>query len=234
MIWAIELGNTRSKRTQFNASGVQLGNTEYFAVDSLEWCAEISPGTVLRIANTAQRSLPESLIPCILTPEHPWPFRREASPTIGMDRCLAVMGVRSLHPKGPVAVISCGTCLTGTLLDADQALRGGPISPGWSMRLQAMSDGAPALPRLAPVEAPFTPSGTTNTESSMQQGAYHGMLAEIRSWIAAWRQEYPDVAIFLTGGDGPAFAKPLESGIFAASNLEALGIFAQYDYEKNL
>jgi hypothetical protein len=42
------------------------------------------------------------------------------------------------------------------------------------------------------------------------------------------------VAIFLTGGDGPAFAKPLESGIFAASNLEALGIFAQYDYEKNL
>ncbi|MFZ8962142.1 MAG: hypothetical protein ACO2YM_01535, partial [Schleiferiaceae bacterium] len=61
MIWAIELGNTRSKRTQFNARGVQLGNTEYFAVDSLEWCAEISPGTVLRIANTAQRSLPESL-----------------------------------------------------------------------------------------------------------------------------------------------------------------------------
>jgi len=37
----------------------------------------------------------------------------------------------------------------------------------------------------------------------------------------------PRCGHFLTGGDGPAFAKPLESGIFAASNLEALGIFAQ-------
>jgi len=234
MIWAIELGNTRSKRTQFNALGVQHGNTEYFAVDSLEWSQGISPGTVLRVANTAQRSLPETMTSCVLTPDHPWPFRHEAAPTIGVDRCLGVLGARRLHPLGPIAVISCGTCLTGTLLDADQTLRGGPISPGWWMRLRAMSDGAPTLPRVAPAEAPFTPSGTTSTESSMQQGAYHGMLSEIQSWITAWRHQYPDVAIFLTGGDGPAFAKPLESGIFAASNLEALGIFAQYDYEKNL
>jgi len=234
MIWAIELGNTRNKRTRFSPHGEQLGETEFFKLDDWSWLDSMTEGVELRIVNTAQRFVPEDLSTAVLTQDSPWPMTWQAAPTIGLDRCLAVLGARRLHPVGDLAVISCGTCLTGTLLDAANTLRGGPISPGWTMRLEAMAAGARVLPRLSPESLPFSPTGTITTESSMQQGAYHGMLAEMQFWIASWRQEYPDVAIYLTGGDGSAFAKPLESGIFAASNLEALGIFAQYDYEKNL
>ncbi len=210
-----------------------LGETEFFSTDDMTWLEALPAGVVLRIVNTANGPLPDVLLNSVVTRDHPWPLTWGAAPTIGLDRCLAVIGARSIHPHGEIAVISCGTCLTGTLLDATNTLRGGPISPGWNMRLQAMADGAPALPRLTPEIAALTPAGTPSTEASMRQGAYHGMLVEMQSWMSSWRQEYPKVAIYLTGGDGLAFAKPLESGIFAASNLEALGILAQYNYEKN-
>lgn len=233
MIWAIELGNTRTKVTCLDASGASIVDTRYFAPEDFSWAQDLTPSFPLRIANTAQRSVPQHLQICQVELSAPWPFQLDCSPSIGVDRCLAVLGARQLHPSGPLAVISCGTCLTGTLLDDQNRLSGGPISPGWTMRLRAMAHFAPALPVLSPEASPLTPRGTRSTESSMQQGAFAGMATEMEYWIQAWQREFPGIAIFITGGDGPAFAKPSESGIFAASNLEALGLLAQYLYEKH-
>ena len=157
MIWAIELGNTRNKRTRFSPHGEQLGETEFFKLDDWSWLDSMAEGVELRIVNTAQRFVPEDLSTAVLTQDSPWPMTWQAAPTIGLDRCLAVLGARRLHPVGDLAVISCGTCLTGTLLDAANTLRGGPISHGWTMRLEAMAAGARVLPRLSPESLPFSP-----------------------------------------------------------------------------
>lgn len=233
MIWAVELGNSRTKVTGLGADGEPLSPTRYFSADDPSWAASLTDSFPVRIANTAARTLPALPNAKVLQLSDAWPFELRCSPTVGLDRCLAVLGARQLHPTGPLAVISCGTCLTGTLLDDQNLLLGGPISPGWTMRLRAMAHFAPALPSLAPEPSPLTPHGTLSTEASMQQGAYAGMVAEIAHWVQAWQHEFPGIRVFITGGDGPAFAKPSESGIFAASNLEARGLLAQYLYEKH-
>ncbi|MFM1884718.1 MAG: hypothetical protein RL168_902 [Bacteroidota bacterium] len=231
MIWAVELGNTRTKVTRMDLHGARVGETLHYAPEDFTWVAQLDQTFPIRVANTANRPLPEALKGHVVQLQSPWPFAMQCAPTLGIDRCLSVLGARQIHPNGPLAVISCGTCLTGTLLDGDDVLCGGPIAPGWTMRLNAMAHYAPALPAVQPVVRPFEPRGTLSTEASMQQGAYTGMEAEISHWIAAWQEEFPGIAIFITGGDGPTFAKPSESGIFAASNLEARGLLAQYVYE---
>ncbi len=233
MISALELGNSRSKLTRFDMNGVPMGETRYFDAGDMQWQREIPSNDVLRIGNTSGVTLSAPWAEQVVTLSHPWPFDFDCSPDLGIDRCLAMLGARQKQPQGPLAVISCGTCLTGTLLTDQNVLLGGPISPGWSTRLESMADYAPALPRLSAVAQRLSSMGSRTTKDSMLQGSYEGMLAEIQRIIHLWTQEYPNLTIFLTGGDGPAFAKPLESGIFAASNLEALGLFAQYSYEQN-
>ncbi|MDG1252688.1 MAG: type III pantothenate kinase [Schleiferiaceae bacterium] len=234
MLSAVELGNTRTKVCRFNAKGEQMADTRHYDGGHTIWQNEIPIGDILRIANTAAVDLASSFEDQIVTLSNPWPFLFDCSPQIGIDRCLAALGARQKKAEGSIAVISCGTCLTATLLTEDNTLLGGPISPGWSTRLQSMADYAPALPRLLPAIQHLSSKGSQSTQDSMLQGSFGGMLAEIEHIIRVWRQEYPNLTVFLTGGDGPAFAKPLESGIFAASNLEALGLYAQYNYEQNL
>jgi len=233
MIWAVELGNTRTKVTSVGVDGEPVGPTCFFPKNDSTWTCILKGDFPIRIANTSGQPIPELPNSKVLQLADAWPFKLSCSPSIGIDRCLTVVGARSLHPHGPLAVISCGTCLTGTLLSDSNELLGGPISPGWTMRLQAMGHYAPSLPLVFPEQSPFTPQGTRSTESSMQQGAFVGMSAEIEYWVQAWQREFPGIQIFITGGDGPAFAKPFESGIFAASNLEARGLYAQYLYEKH-
>ena len=55
---------------------------------------------------------------------------------------------------------------------------------------------------------------------------------EINQRIKEFQTMEPEINCFLVGGDGPAFASSLESGIFATSNLEAIGLFAQWKYEQ--
>ena len=195
MIWAVELGNTRTKVSFVKAEDANAVETQFFAPDDFSWLDAIDPNAPIRVANTARRNLPPALLGHQVTLDAPWPFTLACAPTIGVDRCLAALGARQLHPKGPLAVISCGTCLTGTLLDGNNFLKGGPISPGWSMRLKAMAHFAPALPALEPVKRPFYPSGSVSTAEGMHEGAYAGMQAEIDHWIAGWQQEFAGIEI---------------------------------------
>ena len=230
MLYAVEIGNSRTKVTCFSEEGLMLGDTHYFDRLDLSWWPNLGINDVLRIANTSNLQLQQDWERHVISLKDPWPFAFSCSPSIGIDRCLGVLGARMHQPKGSIGVISCGTCMTATLLTEDDRLLGGSISPGWKMRLDAMADYAPSLPRLSAVMAQFSPEGTRNTEESLHQGAYAGMYAEIEKICTVWSTQDANIHIFITGGDGMAFAKPLESGIFAASNLEAHGIFAQYKY----
>jgi type III pantothenate kinase len=46
--------------------------------------------------------------------------------------------------------------------------------------------------------------------------------------IQAYLQQYPDLVVYLTGGDAPYFELGQKNGIFVQQNLTLEGIFALY------
>ena len=66
-------------------------------------------------------------------------------PTMGVDRVAALYGAQ-LHYGAPALVIDGGTAMTYTMLDSEGIIRGGGISPGVKIRLQALADYTGSLP----------------------------------------------------------------------------------------
>lgn len=149
-------------------------------------------------------------------PATPLPIRVEyATPhTLGADRLAASVGVAALLPGHDCVVIDAGTCLKVDLTDATGTFRGGTISPGLRMRLQALPTFTGRLPQVAPApadEAPVLPGDSTL--HSIRAGVELGYAAEAAALIAAYRQRYPALRVVLTGGDSAWLAARLPAAI---------------------
>ena len=55
----------------------------------------------------------------------------------------------------------------------------------------------------------------SDTDTAMRDGVLEGMEYEISGYITAMRQKYPELLVFLTGGDDFSFDTNLKSIIFA-------------------
>ncbi|CAI8381220.1 MAG: Type III pantothenate kinase [Owenweeksia sp. TMED14] len=233
MIAIIERGNTRTKLFLLDLSGkiklVKYWNS--FRLDELALSISSSVRYV-RYCNTSLglESVPDNWIK--VDAHSQWPFEIEYSSNLGPDRLALVLGAKKLSRILPVLVISCGTCLTFSYLNSKNIFKGGTISPGFQMRLKSMNTFTGSLPYVEAYGDQKTGQETTDTESSMHKGAFEGMSYEINQRIKEFQTMEPEINCFLVGGDGPAFASSLESGIFATSNLEAIGLFAQWKYEQ--
>jgi type III pantothenate kinase len=144
--------------------------------------------------------------------------------SLGADRIAAVTGAHTDKPENGNLVIVMGTCITYNFIAKNGAFRGGAISPGFQMRLDAMhhfTDGLPQVPR----------EGDTlllgyDTATCMRSGAVFGIASEIDGMIAAFNKEYgTDFNAVLTGGDAPFFARHIKSGIFADPQLILKGLY---------
>ncbi len=142
--------------------------------------------------------------------------------TLGVDRLALVSGAYAQFPDKNNLVISLGTCITYNLIQKNKAFRGGAISPGMNMRLQAMHDYTDKLP-LVTTTGELLLLGY-DTETSIRSGAIHGMAAEIDGMIQAFAAQYPDFNAVLTGGDAPFFEGKLKSKIFADPDLSLKGL----------
>lgn len=234
MIAIVERGNTRTKLCLLSFSGI-IVDVKYWNEFILSSIVDEIPDITehIRYCNTSQglETVPKNWIE--IGVDSKWPFELNYSSRIGVDRLALVLGAKYVCGKLPILVVSCGTCLTFSFLDSNNIFQGGAISPGLSMRLKAMNSFTGSLPLLSPkIESGFSQK-TFNTESSMQKGAYEGMIYEIEQRIRLFKDLDSGLKCFLSGGDGPAFAKSLESGIFATLNLEAIGLYAQWNYEHN-
>lgn len=119
-------------------------------------------------------------------------------PTLGIDRALAVLGAGT-KLGFPVLVIDAGTALTFTGCDRDHCLVGGAILPGLGLQFSSLAATA-ALPQTAkPQQLP--PRWAIETPGAIHSGIIYTLLAGIRDFVEAWRQEFPDSKIVLTGGD---------------------------------
>jgi type III pantothenate kinase len=142
--------------------------------------------------------------------------------TIGVDRLAAVCGAHDLFPNKTCLVIDAGTCINYELLDDRGVYHGGAISPGISMRFEAMHTFTARLPLVKSNENIGLTGNTT--EACLQSGVMNGVLEEVRGFIKQYQLIYPDLTVIMCGGDYPFFENKLKPAIFVAPELVLIGL----------
>jgi type III pantothenate kinase len=142
--------------------------------------------------------------------------------TIGADRLALVAAANALNPDKNNLVISIGTCITYNFITKNKTFRGGAISPGLQMRLQAMHQLTHKLPEVA-VDGDLLLLGY-DTATCMRSGAVYGIVGELDSILQQYEAAYADFNAILTGGDAAFFAGRTKSKIFADPDLLLKGL----------
>lgn len=142
--------------------------------------------------------------------------------TLGLDRIAAVVGASMECPGRPVLIVDAGTCVTYDLLTADGTFVGGNIAPGIRLRLLAMHEHTGKLPLVS--DSGEIPEIGFSTETAMRAGATLGVAYEIEGYMARLNEIYPDLFVFLTGGDALKLAAKIKSRIFVNENLVLTGL----------
>jgi type III pantothenate kinase len=159
-----------------------------------------------------------------LTYKTPLPIKNKyKSPeTLGNDRLAAVAGANKIFPNNTVLVIDTGTAITYDIVTSDAEYTGGNISPGLTMRFQALNAYTDKLPLLNKRENYYDFSATT--EDAIVSGVQKGIIYEIEGYIEEAGKKYNDLEVILTGGDAKFFDKMLKKRIFVEPNLIFIGL----------
>ncbi|MBQ9642110.1 MAG: type III pantothenate kinase [Bacteroidaceae bacterium] len=142
------------------------------------------------------RSLPQPVL--WLTADTPCQLKN-VPPGYGADRLAADLGAIAQSPGHTLLVIDAGTCITYDLISRQGEILSGVISPGIQLRLRAMHEHTALLPLFQ--AEPDTPLMGHDTKSSMMSSAIHGTRFEIEGYIRSLLPAYPDLRVFLTGGN---------------------------------
>jgi type III pantothenate kinase len=160
----------------------------------------------------------------ILTPSLPLPIKNGyATPaTLGVDRLAGVCGAHQLFPESHCLVIDAGTCITYDFIDRDGFFLGGGISPGLSMRFDAVHTFTAKLPLVKTAEHP--PLIGNSTESCIQSGVINGTIEELNGIIMRYQEKFDGLQVILCGGDSRFFENKLKASIFALPELVLSGL----------
>ncbi len=152
--------------------------------------------------------------------------------TLGADRVAAVVAAHEQQPGKDLLVIDAGTCVTYEFIDKQGAYRGGNISPGVQMRLKALHTYTNRLP-LVSSEGDVPMYGNT-TETAIRAGVMQGLRFEMEGYITHMLRKYPELLVFLTGGDEFSFDTPIKNIIFADKFLVLKGLDRILTYNETL
>ncbi|TDQ17163.1 type III pantothenate kinase [Algoriphagus boseongensis] len=224
----IDIGNTRIKSALF--SGKELLGDHVF--DSLENAVEFwlnmpfdhaLVSSVRYSMEELQKSIPFEFQ--FLSHSTPLPIVNGYSTphSLGLDRIAAAIGAWELAGKGPVLAIDLGSCVTYELVDELSVYRGGSISPGMAMRAKAMNTFTSKLPLVDLAQKPENFVGDS-TITCMQAGIWYGLTYEMEGQIAAYRLKFPEILVFLCGGDAQSFVSMAKDHIFVVPNLVLHGL----------
>lgn len=236
-LWVVDQGNTRLKLGVFIGGALKH---VWHDEAALEWmtAASAPPQHVLVAASGVLDEEVEKALEA-----HPTRWLKDRSDcglhldyetpdTLGWDRIANAAAVTEAHPDSVAVIVDAGTCITVDLV-ADGTFYGGSIAPGIDLRFRAMYAGTANLPLVEDWRDRLsTPTSTlpehigTDTIGSLLAGAWGGAQAEIQGRIADFRQRWPDLKVFWTGGDAE-YLHGRDSGlIFADSNLTLKGYHA--------
>ena len=118
--------------------------------------------------------------------------------SLGADRLAAAVAAAWLQPGRNVLIVDIGTCITYDFVNAKGEYRGGNISPGPDIRFRALKHFTSRLP-LVDREGP-TPTMGDTTETAIRSGVILGAEYEIEGYVRRFREKYPDLIVYLTGG----------------------------------
>ncbi len=123
----------------------------------------------------------------------------------GPDRLANAAGAFVRH-GGDRIVVDCGTATNFDVVDHDGAYVGGIISPGVNLSLEALHQGAAALPHVD-ISRPEKIIGT-NTVACIQSGVFWGYVGLIEGTIGRIKDEFGrKMKVVGTGGLAPLFAQ---------------------------
>ena len=228
----IDIGNTTAKVALFDGSEmVEVLTSSNQSLDSIEaLCANypVERGIVATVINLNERVLADLAalpFPLLwLNHETPLPVVNlyETPETLGYDRIAAVVGANEIFPHSDLLVIDAGTCITYEFIDSKGQYHGGNISPGMQMRFKALHQFTGRLP-LIDANGRKLPMGR-DTETAIRGGVLRGMEYEISGYIESMKHKYPELLVFLTGGDEFSFETNVKSVIFADRFLVLKGL----------
>ncbi len=160
----------------------------------------------------------------ILTHALPLPIKNGyATPTtLGVDRIAGVCGANQLFPDHHCLVIDSGTCITYDFIDRHGKFLGGGISPGLSMRFDAVHTFTAKLPLVNRIE--HAPLIGDSTESCIQSGVINGVIEELNGIINRYQEKFEGLKVILCGGDARFFENKLKASIFALPELVLSGL----------
>lgn len=143
----------------------------------------------------------------------------------GADRWVADVGAMSLAPNRTLLVIDAGTCITYDVISNIGEFLGGAISPGVQLRLTAMHEHTARLPLIDATghEADFLGH---DTQTSMLSSAVNGTKYEIEGYVRRLLKIYPDLHVFITGGNDFCLADDISCPIKHVPNLVFIGLNA--------
>ena len=140
------------------AENIIVSSVSFSSLEILSW----APVSGKKIILSATLSLPVKL-------------KYKTPDTLGVDRIAAVCGALEIYPDQNCLIIDAGTCITFDLLDREGNYWGGAISPGVSLRFEAMHKFTAKLPLAKAVGEP--PLVGDSTESCLQSGVINGVKA---------------------------------------------------------
>ena len=155
----------------------------------------------------------------------------ETPQTLGYDRMAAVVGANEQFPGRDILVIDAGTCITYEFVDAAARYHGGNISPGLQMRFKALHRFTGRLPLVAS-EGRMMSMGK-DTDTAIRAGVLKGIQYEISGYVTSMKHKYPELLVFLTGGDDFSFDTNLKSIIFADRFLVLKGLNRILNYNND-
>ena len=147
-----------------------------------------------------------------------FPFKNDYSTpkTLGIDRMVLAAGAVIEYPNQNILIIDAGTCITYDFITNKKEYLGGAISPGLSMRYQALHNFTAKLPLLE--NNPPESFIGNSTNQSIYSGVVNGLCYEIEGFISEYSVKNEQFTIILTGGDANFLANRLKSVIFADEN----------------
>lgn len=181
--------------------------------------------SVIPLSEVMEEALAALPCPCLHMSallKMPFSIAYQTPETLGADRLAAVAEAYAQQPGHNLLVIDAGTAITYDLVTSDGVYLGGNISPGINMRFKALNLLTGKLP-LVEKEGERLAIGNT-TETAIREGVLQGVDKEIEGYIREYAQKYPNLLVFLTGGDTFLLENRVKNRTFADNLLVIKGL----------
>ena len=229
----IDIGNTSAKLAVMDSDIVHFEHRRESWKNTFARLMTEFPISDVRLSSVAGKdpALKEALdtlsVPVIwLTASTPCPIKpiTDIPATYGADRWAADIGALSQDCDHTLLIIDAGTCLTYDVISHDGRILGGAISPGVQLRLKAMHEHTALLPWVEAEDEAVLLGNDTRT--AMLSSAVNGTRFEIEGYIRHLLHKFPDLHVFITGGNNFHFSDDIHCPITHDPNLVFRGLAA--------